>query len=248
MWRSYDMEGHTLNKYNQAARSSGMSVLWFAQPLAQREFSRLVNEDFLVAFASVLFVWCCLMYIWGHALLVLWPCSKCVSLPLSLFFTASCSMISYFAGMQILVVFVILGIGADDCFVFVDAWKQSLLFMMIFTKDCSMLIVSITSMANRPDDGGRVLGDRDFADHAHRGVRYLRGDLRPDELCAGDGVMPAVLIWHHNSSKCCTCSRKEIVEGGTCVERYLTILSWRKKIIAKVLVLVLGGLSCRRPT
>ena len=29
--------------------------------------------------------------------------------------------------MQILVVFVILGIGADDCFVFVDAWKQSLL-------------------------------------------------------------------------------------------------------------------------
>ena len=57
-------------------------------------------------------------------------------------------------------------------------------------------------------------------------------------------MLPAVLIWHHNSSKCCTCSRKEIVEGGTCVERYLTILSWRKKIIAKVLVLVLGGLSC----
>ena len=57
-------------------------------------------------------------------------------------------------------------------------------------------------------------------------------------------MLPAVLIWHHNSSKCCTCSRKEIVEGGTCVERYLTILSWRKKIIAKVLVLLLGGLSC----
>ena len=45
--------------------------------------------------------------------------------------------ISYFAGMQILVVFVILGIGADDCFVFVDAWKQSLLYMMIHIRGCS---------------------------------------------------------------------------------------------------------------
>ena len=26
-------------------------------------------------------------------------------------------------------------------------------------------------------------------------------------------MLPAVLIWHHNSSKCCTCSRKEIVRA-----------------------------------
>lgn len=33
--------------------------------------------------------------------------------------------IDYFSQMQLLVVFVLLGIGADDVFIFTDAFKQS---------------------------------------------------------------------------------------------------------------------------
>ena len=102
-----------------------MSVLWFAQPLAQREFSRLVNEDFLVAFASVLFVWCYLMYHLGSCFVGSMAMLQIsVSLPLSLFFYRVVFRISYFAGMQILVVFVILGIGADDRFAMTQVIKN----------------------------------------------------------------------------------------------------------------------------
>ena len=248
LWRSYDMEGHTLNsKYNQAARSSGMSVLWFAQPLAQREFSRLVNEDFLVAFASVLFVWCYLMYHLGSCFVGSMAMLQIsVSLPLSLFFYRVVFRISYFAGMQILVVFVILGIGADDCFVFVDAWKQSLLLHDDTHKRLQYAYArALQSMANTS---------------LTTAAAFLATAISPIMPIAAFGIyaaicvlmnyilamtfLPAVLIWHEKGWKCCTCSRKEIVEGGACVERYLTILSWRKKIIAKVLVLLLGGLSC----
>ena len=48
-----------------------------------------------------------------------------VSLPLSLFIYRIVFWIPYFGPMQILVVFIILGIGADDVFVYSDAWHQS---------------------------------------------------------------------------------------------------------------------------
>ncbi|KAH8063344.1 hypothetical protein JL722_2512 [Aureococcus anophagefferens] len=48
-----------------------------------------------------------------------------MSLPLSLFFYRCVFWIRYFSSMQMLVIFVILGVGADDVFVFSDAWHQA---------------------------------------------------------------------------------------------------------------------------
>jgi len=48
-----------------------------------------------------------------------------ISLPFARFFYSIVGQIPYFAIMQLLVIFLVLGVGADDVFVLVDAWKQS---------------------------------------------------------------------------------------------------------------------------
>ena len=48
------------------------------------------------------------------------------SLPVSVFFYRLVFQIDYFSQLHILVLFLVLGVGADDIFVLVDAWKQSI--------------------------------------------------------------------------------------------------------------------------
>lgn len=246
LWKYYDMTGHTLNsKYNQAVRSAGHSVLWFSEAVAQLEFARLVNEDFLVAFASVLFVWGYLIvhlgsiFVGSMAMLQI-----SVSLPLSLFFYRVVFRISYFASMQILVVFVILGIGADDCFVFSDAWKQSIGEPDTHRRLQYAYARALQSMANTS---------------LTTAAAFLATAISPIMPIAAFGIyaaicvlmnyalamtmLPAVLIWQGQGSKCCN-NDVALVEGGPCVEGYLKVLSWRNKLVAKLLVLTLGGLSC----
>jgi predicted RND superfamily exporter protein len=48
-----------------------------------------------------------------------------LSFPLSYFIYRLIYRVTYFSPLQIMAIFLLLGIGADDVFVYVDAWKQS---------------------------------------------------------------------------------------------------------------------------
>lgn len=48
-----------------------------------------------------------------------------LSFPLGYFVYRFLAQVKFFSALHILTVFLIIGIGADDCFIFVDAWKQS---------------------------------------------------------------------------------------------------------------------------
>ena len=71
-----------------------------------------------------------LAYMWFHTrslfLTLLGFGHIMISFPVAFFFYTCIFQIKYFGFLNAIGFFVILGIGADDIFVFVDAWKQSL--------------------------------------------------------------------------------------------------------------------------
>jgi hypothetical protein len=99
---------------------------WFNFALEDNQFGVLVNDDQLLAAASVIIVGV-LMYIhmksmWFTSLGLL---SILLSVPASAFFYSGVFGIKYFTQIHIVIIFIIIGIGTDDVFVFVDAWKQA---------------------------------------------------------------------------------------------------------------------------
>mmetsp|Transcript_9382 Transcript_9382/g.30599 ORF Transcript_9382/g.30599 Transcript_9382/m.30599 type:complete len:569 (-) Transcript_9382:537-2243(-) len=103
-----------------------MDVLWTSAFVENAQFMDAVNADFMWALASIVFVW---VWICLHTNSFVVGCVSMLqiifSLPLAAFFYRVILQIKYLQIMQQLVIFVILGIGADDVFVYTDAWKQS---------------------------------------------------------------------------------------------------------------------------
>jgi len=108
------------------ASGKKISVLWNSQLIQEEEFQAALNSDFSFVIFSFLFVW---FWMWVHvgsfAVASFSMLQILISLPLSMFIYSVVFQIGYFGAMQILVVFIILGIGADDVFVYSDAWLQS---------------------------------------------------------------------------------------------------------------------------
>lgn len=48
-----------------------------------------------------------------------------ISFPISLVVLKGIFRVTFFSSLHILAVFIILGIAADDIFVFIDAWRQA---------------------------------------------------------------------------------------------------------------------------
>jgi len=108
------------------ASGKRISVLWSSQNVQQQEFATALNNDFALVIFSFLFVWLWMRVHVGSCIVASFSMLQIlVSLPLSLFIYRIVFWIPYFGPMQILVVFIILGIGADDVFVYSDAWHQS---------------------------------------------------------------------------------------------------------------------------
>eukprot|EP01029_Cantina_marsupialis_P016372 TRINITY_DN3642_c1_g1_i3.p1 TRINITY_DN3642_c1_g1~~TRINITY_DN3642_c1_g1_i3.p1 ORF type:complete len:573 (+),score=165.55 TRINITY_DN3642_c1_g1_i3:68-1786(+) len=98
---------------------SGMSLM-------DREMLNLaINDSFFITLA-ILFVW---IYMTIHMKSLLLASGGMLqillSFPMAYFFYRVLFGIDYFVSFHTMSAFVILGIGADDCFVFVDAWNQS---------------------------------------------------------------------------------------------------------------------------
>jgi predicted RND superfamily exporter protein len=108
------------------ADAEGTARVYIISPfMIQMAFDSLMSSDGMLAMGSIWFVW---MWTWcttGSLLLA----SGCifevfVSLPMAM---ATWAMFGqqWLGFLTIMMIFVILGIGADDVFVLVDAWKQS---------------------------------------------------------------------------------------------------------------------------
>eukprot|EP00193_Tetraselmis_chui_P008423 CAMPEP_0177769562 /NCGR_PEP_ID=MMETSP0491_2-20121128/10397_1 /TAXON_ID=63592 /ORGANISM="Tetraselmis chuii, Strain PLY429" /LENGTH=1003 /DNA_ID=CAMNT_0019286597 /DNA_START=224 /DNA_END=3235 /DNA_ORIENTATION=- len=104
----------------------GVHVLWNNPYLSNRDFTATVNTDLMWAAASLMAV---ATYIAIHTrslmFALLGMLQVIFSFVLAIFVCKLIFQVSYMDMMIVLIIFVTLGIGADDVFVFVDAFKQS---------------------------------------------------------------------------------------------------------------------------
>ena len=112
--------------YRDPAETASLRVTFLNYYLySPIEFGRLASEDFNMVLGSMCFVGLYMGYHTGSLFLALLGLVQILlSLPLALFFY-TVLRVTWFSQVHILSVFVVLGVGADDIFVFVDAWRQS---------------------------------------------------------------------------------------------------------------------------
>lgn len=93
---------------------------------SEGRFQKIITTDLSYAGISILLVF---VVVWFHTsslLLANFTIMQIMfSFPLTYFFYRAVFQIKYFAALQIMTIFLILGIGADDVFVFTDAWRQA---------------------------------------------------------------------------------------------------------------------------
>ena len=89
-----------------------------------RVFISLVGKDAFFAFYSLFFVYLYLYYHLGSFFLASIGISIIVfSFPMTSVITRSLLGVNYFGFLHVLIVFIVLGIAADDIFVFIDGWR-----------------------------------------------------------------------------------------------------------------------------
>lgn len=103
-----------------------LEILWWGFGLQQELFSRAALQDFFWATFSFISVG---IYMAVHTksafIAVIGMLEITFTIWLAFFFYRVVFQITYFTGIHFLAAFLLLGIGADDVFVFVDAFKQS---------------------------------------------------------------------------------------------------------------------------
>lgn len=114
--------------YNVHALSlgDGLQVRFYNNFLVTEEFQRLVSWDQLLVGGSVFLVGVAMML---HLRSLFLTCiglfAILASIPVALFLYTGILQIHYFSSVHVVTFFLILGIGADDLFVWVDAFMQS---------------------------------------------------------------------------------------------------------------------------
>ena len=113
-------------EYSDFGELDNFEVLFYNPELNDRENSKVVMADFMWAGLSILSVWVYMLIHLGSVFLSLIGIVEIfMSFPVALFFYKPVFQIGFFNEMNLLVIFILLGIGADDIFVFTDAYKQS---------------------------------------------------------------------------------------------------------------------------
>ena len=117
--------GLTRSFYEDRAVYGVMRLRWMAGVMVELEFARIVDSDFLYAGASVVFVTGYIFIHIGSGFLTFVSIMQIIfSLPFAYMFYYHVFGITFFTQLHILVVFLSLGVGADDVFVFMDCWNQ----------------------------------------------------------------------------------------------------------------------------
>ncbi|GMH39835.1 hypothetical protein BSKO_07739 [Bryopsis sp. KO-2023] len=112
--------------YAQIGKAGNLEVIFFSISLNEDEFTRVVQTDFLWAFLSIFSVWVYMLVHLGSVFLATVGIFEVfMSFPAAYVLYRVVFQIEYFDFLHLLVIFILLGIGADDVFVFTDAFKQS---------------------------------------------------------------------------------------------------------------------------
>ena len=107
-----------------------IEVVIFGLRIRDIEIGRLLATAALFTILSIITV---VVFIWIHANSLYLAIGAIIQIvlafPLSFFIYRWIFQITYFDGVSLAVIFIMLGIGADDVFVFIDAWRQSIPFV-----------------------------------------------------------------------------------------------------------------------
>lgn len=124
--QDYDSWGRDMATRLQELTTSEIDVFLIGPALLNASFNSVVIRDLSFSIAAIFLVF---LVIWLHTTSVYLAGTAMAQIflafPFAYVFYKFVFRQDYFAALQILVVFLILGIGADDVFVFTDAWKQS---------------------------------------------------------------------------------------------------------------------------
>ena len=115
-----------VEKKTKRSFSNYLTVYYFMTALLFDVFLDILLRDAILSIASVFTVF---VYIWvsvGSLFLALVGISEILlSLPVAWFFCRVILQIKYFGGLNLLCLFIVCAVGADDVFVFNDAYVQS---------------------------------------------------------------------------------------------------------------------------
>jgi hypothetical protein len=112
--------------YMSEAKLSTLNVYWFSLFNLQNEFIRLLESDLFFAIFSIVFVVFWLRMHTGSTLVALSGIFMIVtSLPFTILIYKKVFNIPFYSELHSLVLFIVLGVGADDIFVLNDSWKLS---------------------------------------------------------------------------------------------------------------------------
>jgi len=113
-------------KFGDGSGSKPMKSAQFSIALLMEEFETLLLADFFFAFFSIMFVWIFLsVHLRSFFLSSIGTILIIFSFPFTMIIVAGIFQVSYFGSLQVISIYIVLGIAADDIFVFVDAWRQS---------------------------------------------------------------------------------------------------------------------------
>ena len=90
------------------------------------KFTKLLENDSAYAGLSMMFVFCFfIIHLKSFFLAFMAIVLIILSFPLSMLVSEGILGVTFFSSLHMLVIFIVLGIAADDVFVLIDAWRQS---------------------------------------------------------------------------------------------------------------------------
>merc|ERR1719159_1434117 len=201
-----------------------VEVLYFATPLFFDEFIGILTGDMLLALVAVAFVFICLRVHSGSLFLAIAGMIEILlSIPVAFVLYRVVFGFQYFAGLNAMTLFVVLAIGADDIFVLMDAYKQSLYYAPV----CKDLQTRMTWVYRRATSAMFVTSFTTMAAFVATATSPLV-DVQSFGVFAAFAILvdfalvitwfPACLVWYHNhlESRTCCCWR---ISAETSTER-----------------------------
>merc|ERR1719265_1196464 len=204
------------------SQAGEVEVLYFATPFLFDEFIGILLRDMLLALVAVAFVFCCL---WAHSgslfLAIAGMMEILLTIPVAFVLYRSVFGFQYFAGLNAMTLFVVLAIGADDIFVFMDAYQQSLYhgpvckdlktrMTWVYRRATSaMFVTSFTTMAAFVASGTSTLV-------AVQSFGIFAAFVIFVDFALVITWFPACLVWYHNNlesrNRCC---RRVLADSST---------------------------------
>lgn len=130
LFRRYDMRGNFVSSpYMRPTRDKPPASLitrWDNELLRQRDSARVISSDLAWAIGSIVGVWIFMVFNTGSVFIATVGMFEILaSFPIAILIYRCIFRIEYIGSIQALSIFICLGIGADDVFVYWDAFRQS---------------------------------------------------------------------------------------------------------------------------